>query len=265
MHAAAPLPDAIAAPPLAALPGIRHAFFTRRGGVSEGIYESLNIGIGSADDRAAVLENRARAAAHLGVAADRLATPYQVHSADAAIVTEPWPPGRGPRLDALATDRPGIAIGVGTADCGPVLFADCQARVVGAAHAGWKGALTGVLEAAVEAMERLGARRERIVAVLGPTIAAAAYEVGPEFVARFEAADPENARFFAPSPRPAHALFDLPGYIVARLGRIGVGSATDLGLCTYAQEDRFFSYRRATHRGEPDYGRLLAAIALEAE
>lgn len=264
MHAATLLPDAIAAPQLT-LPGIRHAFFSRRGGVSQGIYASLNIGIGSADDRAAVLENRARAAAHLGLGPERLATPYQIHSAEAAIVSEPWPTGRGPRLDALATDKPGLAIGVGTADCGPVLFADAQARVVGAAHAGWKGALTGVLEAAIEAMERLGARRERIAAVLGPTISLASYEVGVEFVARVDAADPSNVRFFEPSPRQGHALFDLPGYIIARLERIGVASATDLRLCTYAHEDRFFSYRRATHRGEPDYGRLLAAIALEAE
>jgi len=264
MHAPAPLPDSIAAPPLA-LSGIRHAFFTRRGGVSQGIYESLNIGIGSADERAAVLENRARAAAHLGLAPEQLATPYQVHSAEAAIVTEPWPAGRGPKLDALATDRPGIAIGVGTADCAPVLFADAEARIVGAAHAGWKGALDGVLEAAVAAVESLGGRRERIVAVIGPTISQAAYEVGPEFVARFDSADPANVRFFEPSPRPGHALFDLPDYILVRLKRIGVGQAADLGLCTYTHEDRFFSYRRATHRGEPDYGRLLAAIGLEAE
>jgi polyphenol oxidase len=265
MHALSPLPDALAAPQLATLPGIRHAFFTRRGGVSEGIYASLNIGIGSADDRARVLENRARAAAHLGLAPERLATPYQIHSAEAAIVTEPWPVGQGPKLDALATSRPGIAIGVGTADCAPVLFADAEARVVGAAHAGWKGALSGVLEAAVEAMERLGAHRERIIATVGPTISQAAYEVGPEFVSRFGSDDSANARFFEPSPRLGHALFDLTGYILARLEALGVGHAVDLGLCTYADEHRFFSYRRATHRGEPDYGRLLAAIALEGE
>jgi polyphenol oxidase len=265
MHAPAPLPDAIAAPQLATLPGIRHAFFTRRGGVSKGIYASLNIGIGSADDRASVLENRARAAAHLGLGPERLATPYQIHSAEAAVVAEPWPVGQGPKLDALATNRPGIAIGVGTADCAPLLLADSQARVVGAAHAGWKGALTGVLEAAVEAMERLGAHRERIVAVIGPTISQAAYEVGPEFVSRFGSDDSANARFFEPSARLGHALFDLPGYILARLEVFGVGHAADLGLCTYRHEDRFFSYRRATHRGEPDYGRLLAAIALAEE
>lgn len=264
MHAPATLVDAIAAPQLA-LPGIRHAFFTRRGGVSRGIYQSLNIGIGSADERTSVLENRARAAAHLRLAPDRLATPYQIHSAEAAAVTEPWPAGRGPKLDALATDRPGIAIGVGTADCAPVLLVDAEARVVGAAHAGWKGALDGVLEAAVETMESLGARRDRVVAIVGPTISQAAYEVGPEFVARFDSADPHNVCFFEPSPRAGHALFDLPGYVLARLERIGVGRSADLGLCTYRNEDRFFSYRRATHRGEPDYGRLLAAIALEAD
>ncbi|MBZ8134884.1 peptidoglycan editing factor PgeF [Afifella sp. IM 167] len=245
-----------------ALSGIRHAFFTREGGVSDGIYASLNTGLGSEDRREAVLENRARACRHLGAPDEALATPHQVHSADCFAVTEAWAPGKGPRGDALATDRPGIVIGIGTADCGPILFADPQARVVGAAHAGWKGALTGVLESTLAAMEALGARREAITAVLGPTISAKNYEVGAEFVERFDKEAPGSARFFAPSKREGHSMFDLPAFIVARLQAAGVGLAVNLDLCTYAEEELFFSYRRATHRGEPDYGRLLSAISL---
>jgi YfiH family protein len=244
------------------LPGIAHAFFTRQGGVSGGLYAGLNTGIGSSDLREAVLENRARAARHLGAEPDRLATPYQVHGTDTVVVEEAWAPGQGPKADAVVTNRPGIAIGVGTADCGPILLADAEAGVVGAAHAGWKGAFSGILESAVEAMERLGAERGRISAVLGPTISGKAYEVGPEFVARFTEADGENAAFFRPSERAGHGFFDLPAYIVMRLKRAGVGSVADVGLCTYADADRFFSFRRATHRGEPDYGRLLAAICI---
>jgi hypothetical protein len=261
MHGPTRRVEPVEAPPLA-LPGIRHAFFTRAGGVSTGLYEGLNTGIGSRDERAAVLENRARAAEHLGAARERLATPYQLHGVDAVIVEEPWGPGLGPKADAVVTERPGIALGVGTADCGPVLMADASARVVAAAHAGWKGALAGILESAVATMERLGAERARIVAVLGPAISARAYEVGPELVARFTEADAENAWFFRPSERNGHAYFDLPGYIVARLRRAGLSEVHDVGLCTYADEARFFSYRRATHRGEPDYGRLLSAIVL---
>ncbi|WP_026380961.1 peptidoglycan editing factor PgeF [Afifella pfennigii] len=241
---------------------VRHAFFTREGGVSGGIYGSLNTGLGSADARDAVLENRARACRHLGAAAEALATPHQVHSADAFAVRDVWAPGKGPRGDALVTDRPGIVIGVGTADCGPVLFADPQAGVIGAAHAGWKGALTGVLEATLSAMEALGARRERIIAVLGPTISAASYEVGAEFAARFCDQAPENQRFFQPATRQGHAMFDLPAYIRQRLVAAGTGTVADLGICTYREEAKFFSYRRATHRGETDYGRLLSAITL---
>lgn len=247
---------------LSALPAVRHGFFTREGGVSSGIYASLNCGVGSQDDRAAVAENRARVAAGLGVAAANLATPYQVHSAEAVIVEEPWLPGEGPKADAVVTRRPGIAVGVGTADCGPILFADGEARVVGAAHAGWKGAFGGVLEATLAAMEQLGAERGRIVAVLGPTISQEAYEVGPEFQARFLAASAANERFFSPSDRPDHHRFDLPAYIGQRLADAGVGRFDDLALCTYADSRRFFSYRRTTHRGEPDYGRLLHAIAI---
>jgi YfiH family protein len=245
-----------------ALPGIAHAFFTRPGGVSTGLYAGLNTGTGSQDDRAAVLENRARAARHLGVGPEKLVTPYQVHGTEAITVSEPWAPGQGPKADALVTDRPGIAIGVGTADCGPVLFADPEARVVGAAHAGWKGALAGILESTLDAMERLGAERTRIVAVLGPTISAEAYEVGADFRDRFVEAGVRNERFFRSSDRAGHFRFDLPAYIVARLRAAGLRHAESVGLCTYGDEQRFFSFRRATHRSEPDYGRLLAAIAM---
>jgi YfiH family protein len=243
------------------LPSIAHAFFTREGGVSNGLYASLNTGIGSKDAREHVLENRSRAARHLGTTLARLATPYQVHGTDCVVVEQAWEPGKGPKADAVVTTRPGIAIGVGTADCCPVLFADPQAYVVGAAHAGWKGALAGIVESTVAAMERLGAKRDRIVAVLGPTISARAYEVGPEFVHRFAEANPENARYFRATGRHGHAHFDLPGYILMRLKRAAV-KAYDLGLCTYFDEAHFFSYRRATHRDESDYGRLLSAIML---
>jgi YfiH family protein len=261
MHAPSPLLAPVEAPELS-LPGIRHAFFTRQGGVSTGLYAGLNTGFGSNDDRAAVLENRARAARHLAVAPESLATPYQIHSPEVVVVSEAWGPGLGPKADAVVTSRPGVAVGVGSADCGPVLFADAEAGVVAAAHAGWKGAFTGVLEATFAAMQRLGAKPERTVAVLGPTISAAAYEVGPEFVARFAEAGVETARYFRPSERDGHAYFDLPAYIADRLRAAGIGTVGDVGLCTYSNEARFFSYRRATHRREPDYGRLLSAIAL---
>ncbi|MCB1498121.1 MAG: peptidoglycan editing factor PgeF [Bauldia sp.] len=247
---------------LDAISGIRYGFFTREGGVSSSIYQSLNCGVGSKDDKGFVFKNRARAARSLGVGHGQLATPYQIHSNIAMVVDEVWEIGQGPKADAVVTNRSGIAIGVGTADCGPVLFADPAAHVIGAAHAGWKGALAGILDATVATMEGLGADRDRIVAVLGPTISQANYEVGADLIAAFEKADPANARFFRPSTRDGHAMFDLPGYIIARLLSLGV-LAADLGLCTYADEDRFFSYRRATHRGENDYGRLLSAITLE--
>jgi YfiH family protein len=243
------------------VPGVRHGFFTREGGVSMGIYRSLNCGVGSRDDRALVFKNRSRAAAALGVAPARLATPHQVHGSTAVIVDSVWPTGQGPQADAVVTNRRGIAVGVGTADCGPVLLADAEARVVAAAHAGWRGALAGILEAAIAAMERLGGRRERIVAVLGPTISQRNYEVGRDVIDAFTAADPRNGRFFAPGERPGHALFDLPSFIIASLHAAGIAAA-DMGLCTYADADRFYSYRRATHQSEADYGRLLAAIAI---
>lgn len=241
---------------------IRHAFFTREGGVSDGLYASLNGGIGSNDSPDKVRENRARMAASLGVAPTRLVTCYQIHSPDVIVATEPWTRETAPRADAIVTRTPGLAIGVTTADCGPILFADAQAGVIGAAHAGWKGALTGVLEATVAAMEKLGARRSRIKAALGPAIRQPNYEVGVEFGDRFKAADAANDRFFAPAARPGHAMFDLPGYIRSRLERAEIASIEDLGLCTYADPARFFSYRRTTHRAEPDYGRHVNAIAL---
>lgn len=256
-------PEPVRSPALDAFgsAGIRHGYFTRAGGISDGIYGSLNIGTGSQDDPARVRENRRRVAAWMGVAPERLASVYQVHSPDAVLVREPFH-GERPKADALVTDRPGVALGVSTADCGPVLFADPDARVVGAAHAGWKGALTGVLENTVDAMEAIGARRERIVAVLGPSIGPGNYEVGPEFVARFLADRPDNARYFVPSANPGHSMFDLNTYTVDRLARAGV-TAGKLDRCTYAEEDLFFSYRRTTHRKEPDYGRQISAIVLE--
>ncbi len=251
----------IQAPPLAALPTVRHAFFTRQGGVSDGIYASLNGGIGSSDEPSKVHENRRRMAEALRVAPDAMISVYQVHSPDAVLVEGPWT-GDRPKADAMVTAVPGLALSITTADCGPVLFADAGARVIGAAHAGWRGAVTGVLEATIEAMERLGAKRQDIVAVLGPTISQAAYEVGPDFIKRFAEEAPGHERFFKAATKPDHAMFDLPGFIGARLETAGIREFTDLGLCTYSDEERFFSYRRTTHRKEPDYGRLISAIAL---
>lgn len=251
----------ITSPDLAAEPGIRHAFFTREGGVSTGIYASLNGGLGSADDPAAIAANRARMAAHFEVEPSHLVSIHQVHSADAELVTGPWP-GERPRADAMVTIASGVALGISTADCGPILFADSEARVIGAAHAGWKGAFTGIVGATVTAMEKLGARRERILAVLGPTIGPRAYEVGPEFIERFKQENATYARFFHASERPAHAMFDLPAFIALRAQEAGIGRFVDLALCTYSDEARFYSYRRTTHRKEPDYGRLISAIVL---
>ncbi len=244
------------------LDNIRHGFFTRDGGVSPGLYSSLNGGLGSGDAAENVRENRDRMAATLGVAAERFVTCYQIHSPEVVVAETPWTRENAPRADAIVTRAPGLAIGVTTADCGPVLLADSEAGVVGAAHAGWKGALAGVVESTLDAMERLGARRMRIVAALGPMIRQPNYEVGPELVERFCAADPRNVTFFAHSRRAGHSLFDLPGYIAARLAAAGVTSVEDLGLCTYADPDRFYSYRRSTHQREPDYGRHINAIAL---
>ena len=253
---------AIEAAVLGALGGIRHGFFTRAGGVSEGIYRSLNGGIGSRDVLANVAENRARMATALDVAPECLLTAYQTHSAEVVVAHSPWPPDARPRADAIVTSVPGIAIGVTTADCGPVLLADAEAGVIGAAHAGWRGAVDGVLDATIDAMERCGASRSRIAAALGPMIRQPNYEVGPEFVARFRAADNNNEAFFKPSPRADRAQFDLAGYVATRLRRLGIGQIEDTGRCTYGEPETFFSYRASTHRGEPDYGRHVNAIVL---
>jgi hypothetical protein len=245
-----------------ALTGIQHAFFTRAGGVSDGLYASLNGGTGSNDDATKVAENRARMAAALGVEPHRFVTLYQIHSPNVVVAETPWPAGERPRADAVVTRMGALAIGVTTADCGPVLFADAQAGVIGAAHAGWRGALGGVIEATVAAMERLGAVRGQIRAAIGPMIRQPNYEVGSDLIGRFAAEDLASGRFFAPAARDGHALFDLSGYVAARLERAGVGHIEDLGLCTYADPERFFSYRRTTHRAEPDYGRHVNAIVL---
>jgi YfiH family protein len=256
----APLP-VIASPQLAELPHVRHAFFTRQGGVSGGLYASLNGGLGSSDDPANVQENRARMVAALGVKGP-LVSVYQVHSPDVVTVTTPWERGAAPKADAMVTALPGLALGITTADCGPVLFADREARVIGAAHAGWRGAVDGVLAATVEAMVQLGAARARIIAAIGPLIRQPSYEVGPDFVARVREAHGACERYFA-AGEGDRMRFDLPAFIRDRLAEAGVGAIEDLGLDTYPDEARFFSYRRTTHRGEPDYGRLISAIALK--
>jgi YfiH family protein len=246
--------------PLLELAGVRHAFFTRQGGVSEGIYAGLNVGLGSNDDPAAVRENRRRAAAWFGQA--ELVTCYQVHSATAVAADGPWP-GGAPEADAVATATPGVVCGALAADCAPVLLADAEARVVAAAHAGWKGALGGVVEAAVRRMEALGARRARLRAAVGPCIGPTSYEVGLEFLERFEAADPAHARFFAAGASPGKRLFDLPGFVLSRLEAAGVAACEWIGRDTCAEAELFFSNRRAFKAAEPDYGRLLSAIMLE--
>ncbi len=248
--------------PLLDLDGVRHGFSTRAGGVSRGLYATLNCGLGSSDERERVLQNRAHLAGRFGVSAAALVAAHQAHTPTCVTVRTPWTPDTAPKADALATDVPGLLLAVSTADCVPVLFADAQARVVGAAHAGWRGALAGVLESTIEAMVGLGARAGAIRAAIGPAIRQANYEVGPELIAAFTAQDQANARFFAPAARDGHALFDLTGYVADRLRRAGVTAIDDLGHCTYADPDRFFSYRRATHRGEPDYGRHMHAIRL---
>jgi polyphenol oxidase len=245
-----------------AFDGIRHGFFTREGGVSGGLYASLNGGVGSKDNIEHVAENRARMAAAIGVTADRFVTAYQIHSPQVVIVETPWTAETRPRADAIVTRMRALAIGISTADCGPVLLADPKAHVIGAAHAGWRGALTGVVEATIEAMERLGAARGEIRAALGPMIRQQNYEVGNDLIERFRGEDPASSRFFAPAARDGHALFDLPGYIDSRLTRAGIRYIEDVGHCTYADPDRFFSFRRTTHRGEADYGRHVNAIAL---
>lgn len=247
---------------LSILPGIRHGFFTRQGGTSRGIYATLNCGPGSKDDAVAVVENRARVVEHLGGTADDVQTVYQIHSANVVTVDELEPRDTLPKADGLVTRRRGLVIGVLTADCAPVLFADAEAGVVGAAHAGWRGAIGGVLAATVSAMEDLGAERSRILAALGPTIGPKSYEVGPEFVAEFEAADPSNARFFTIPKGRTTPHFDLPSYVLAQLGTLNLKGIERQAPCTYENESMFFSFRRSTHRKERDYGRQISAIVV---
>ncbi|HET7447819.1 MAG TPA: peptidoglycan editing factor PgeF [Methyloceanibacter sp.] len=247
---------------LGAIDGLRHGFFTRQGGVSGGIYASLNCGPGSRDDTANVAENRARVAEILGVKPDRLLSLSQQHSAEAVTVKKPWDGAKTPEADAMVTSTPGLALGVLTADCAPVLFADGEAGVIGAAHAGWRGALSGIVEATVKAMEKLGAAPERITAVIGPAISQKAYEVGSEYLEQFLAEEPGSGPFFVTDEASGEPHFDLPGYVGERLARAGVGQIADLGLCTYCEETRLFSYRRSQHHGEEDYGRQISAIVL---
>ena len=244
--------------------GVRHGFFTREGGVSGGLFASLNCGYGSGDDPAKVARNRAIAAKRLGLAEDRLITCYQIHSATVLTVDQPWRREEAPRADGMVTARPEIALGVLAADCAPVLFADPAAGVIGAAHGGWRGALGGVMEATVAAMTKLGAAPSRIRAGIGPCIAQQSYEVGPEFPGRFTEIDSESGAFFVPAARQGHFRFDLPGYIAHRLGRLGLGAIAGAACDTVAEPARFFSYRRACLAGERDYGRALAAISLGA-
>ncbi|MEO5336421.1 MAG: peptidoglycan editing factor PgeF [Magnetospirillum sp. WYHS-4] len=251
----------IAASALSGLPGVQHAFFTREGGCSAGLYATLNCGPGSKDDPEAVRANRGRTMASLGLDSGALVTVHQVHSSACVVVDGPWN-GGAPQADAMATRTPGLALGILTADCAPVLFADPEAGVVAAAHAGWKGARAGILEATVEAMVGLGARHESILAAVGPCIHQPSYEVGPEFLAALTGDDPANGRFFVPSGRDGHHLFDLPGYVAMRLESAGVARFEVLSRDTRREEKTFFSYRRATLEGQADYGRQLSAIAL---
>lgn len=253
------MPAPILSDPLSAIGGIRHGFFTREGGVSEGIYAGLNVGLGSRDDRDAVMENRRRVAAHLGCDGAPLTTLHQIHSATALTIDAPVT-GAPPEADGVVTATPGVMIGALAADCTPVLFADPHARVVGAAHAGWRGAIGGVLEATVREMERAGADRTRIVAAIGPTISQPNYEVGPEFKAQFLAASPSHERHFTTPAGSDRPHFDLPGFVAALLDDLGLGAVTRHSPCTYENESQLFSYRRATHRQEPDYGRQISAI-----
>jgi YfiH family protein len=243
-----------------ALEGVAHGFLGRRGGVSQGLYTGLNVGTGSDDDPEAIEENRRRSAEAV-LPGGTLVTLYQVHSADAVTVLSGFEERLRPRADAIVTDRPGLALGILTADCAPVLLADVQAGVVGAAHAGWKGALGGVTTSAILAMETLGARRERIVAAVGPCIARASYEVDAAFARRFDAADPANERFFS-AGREGHHQFDLEAYVAHRVASEGISRVETLSLDTYADADRFYSFRRATHAGEPGYGRQVSIIGV---
>lgn len=249
-------------PALSQISAINHGFFTRRGGTSNNAYDSLNCGYGSDDDRENVTNNRARVATELGVTPENLVTGYQVHSPDVAIVSSPFSDDNRPKVDALVTKIPGLAVAVLTADCGPLLFADHKNRIVAAAHAGWKGAVGGVIENTLSQMENLGAERANITAILGPTISRSNYEVDDAFKARFTSISPDYESFFSKGQREGHCQFDLPSFIMAKLNSEGVANAINLDRCTYAEPDEFFSYRRATHKNEPDYGRQITAIAV---
>ena len=242
------------------LDGVPHGFLGRRGGVSIGEVAGLNAGYGSGDDREAIAENRKRAIAEISPGAE-LTTVHQVHSAEAVAADCAWPQDERPHADAMVTDRPNLLLGILTADCAPVLLADAHAGVVGAAHAGWRGALAGVTDSAIAAMEALGARRERIAAAVGPCIGQASYQVDETFRGRFLGLDPASERFFVTGPE-GRPHFDLEAYVVARLTAAGIASVEALGLDTYADADRFYSYRRSTHRGEADYGRQLSCVAI---
>ncbi|HWT99142.1 MAG TPA: peptidoglycan editing factor PgeF [Terriglobales bacterium] len=252
----------IEAAELSGLTNIRHGFMTRGGGVSAGIYATLNCGIGSWDATDAVLENRGRAVAKIGMAPASLVTAYQVHSAKAVVVEQPWARDAAPQVDGMVTAKPGVTLGILTADCAPVLFADEKAGVIGAAHAGWKGAITGVLQATVEKMVENGAKAGRIRAAIGPCIGQMSYEVGAEFPAPFLAQDPAHARYFIPSIRDQRYMFDLGGYVRDQLRSMGLAGVELLGRDTCAEEEQFFSYRRTTLRQEPDYGRQISLIGL---
>ena len=249
-------------PELGASPNVMHGFFTRQGGVSQGLYASLNCGPGSADDAANVIANRAIVARRFRLPGDALCSLYQVHGRDVVTVAAPFASNARPKADGMVTTAPGVALGILTADCAPVLFADVDASIVGACHAGWRGALAGVTDATVAAMQAMGGRAGRIVACIGPTIAQASYEVGPEFPGPFLAADPSSVRFFAQSSRTGRFLFDLPGYLRARLNQLELRQVVDLARDTLTDPDRFFSYRRTTLAGEKDYGRQVSVIAL---
>lgn len=254
------MPHPLTIEALSALPGVAHGFFTRQGGVSKGIYASLNCGVGSKDSPDAVRKNRARVAQRLD--ARKLLTCHQVHGTTAVIADDSVPADWRPKADALVTATPGVALGVLTADCAPILLADPQARVVGAAHAGWRGAVAGVAEAAIAAMEGLGAARRRMVAAVGPCIGREVYEVGPELEAKFLAQDAANARFFArPSPA-ARPRLDLSAYVADRLQKAGIPVVKALNACSFTSEKEFFSYRRSQVKGESDYGRQISAIVL---
>ncbi len=247
---------------LTGVAGIRHGFFTRAGGVSEGIYAGLNCGLGSDDKRGDVLENRARVARHLGSERDAVVTVHQVHSATTVFTRDLLPGAALPKADAIVTTTPGLVIGALAADCAPVLFADPIAKVVACAHAGWRGAVGGIVEATISEMIAAGARRERIVAAVGPCISQSNYEVGPEFEAELMRLDTANARFFCVPEGAEKAHFDLQGYVSGRLGSAGLANHGQIRACTYESESELFSFRRSTHRSEPDYGRQISAIVV---